>query len=111
MGDTLTLKPFVRTSKANRSAFSRLANTPSCTAHPDSAFGGDGLVAFGGVAFATRGDAARGALVCGCAVGPPCATPTVLPRGGGTVLACDPAPTESPRGPDVGELTRCAFVA
>jgi hypothetical protein len=35
-GDTDALKPFTRTSRANRSAFSRLANTPNCTAQPDS---------------------------------------------------------------------------
>ena len=32
--DTDALKPFTRTSRASRSAFSRLLNTPSCTAQP-----------------------------------------------------------------------------
>jgi hypothetical protein len=47
MGDTLALKPFTRTSSANRSAFSWLENTPNCTAQPDSGFeAADGLLGF-----------------------------------------------------------------
>lgn len=60
MGDTLALKPFTRTSSAKRSAFSRLANTPSCTAQPDSEFGvaPPALAGFG-AADARRGAAWR----------------------------------------------------
>jgi hypothetical protein len=60
MGDTPALNPFTRTSSAKRSAFSRLANTPSCTAQPDSEFG----VAAPALAGFAGADATRVAAWC-----------------------------------------------